>query len=352
MSPTPPPFPEFKIALLGFGNVGQALVELLLEKKGDLIAKPGIGFRVVGIGSGTHGRAIDPKGLPLQEVFDAYRAGTSLDQFSSFPISNSAAFIEKCGADALVETTPVDYQTGEPALAYLRQALEKGIHVVTANKGPVVHGYRELDNLARKNRVSFLFESTVMDGAPVFSIARSGLPGARVTSFSGILNSTTNLILARMEEGETQEEAIHYAQSIGIAETDPSGDVDGWDAAVKVAALVTVLMDIPFTPDMVDRTGISGISTDMIQEAAENGERWKLICTARKNPMASQGVKAVVEPQLVNQKSNLYNVTGTSSILEISSDVLGKLSLIEENPSPRTTAYGLLADLLNALVVK
>ncbi|MCK5795289.1 MAG: homoserine dehydrogenase, partial [Anaerolineales bacterium] len=310
------------------------------------------GFRVVGIGSGTHGLAIDPRGLPLQDVLDAYRAGTSLDEFSSIPISDSADFIEKCGADALVETTPVDYQTGEPALTYLRQALGMGIHAITANKGPVVHGYRELDNLARRNKVSFLFESAVMDGAPVFSIARSGLPGAQVNSFSGLLNSTTNLILSRMEEGETQEEAISYAQSIGIAETDPSGDVDGWDAAVKVAALVTVLMDIPFTPDLVDRTGIRGITADMIHKATENGQRWKLICSAKRDPTGTRGVKAVVEPQLVNQKSNFLNVTGTSSILEISSDVLGKLSLIEENPSPRTTAYGILADLLNALLVK
>jgi len=349
MSPTPPPFPEYKIALLGFGNVGQAFIELLLEKKEDLIDKPGIGLRVVGIGSGTHGRAIDPRGLPLQDVLEAYRSGTSLDEFSSSPVTDSADFIEKCGAKALIEITPVDYQTGEPAISYLRQALESGIHAVTANKGPVVHGYRELKTLANRNEVSFLFESTVMDGAPVFSIARSGLPGARVSSFSGILNSTTNLILSRMEGGETQEDAIRYAQSIGIAETDPSGDVDGWDAAVKVAALVTVLMDIPFTPDLVERTGIRGITSDMVHKAAESNQRWKLICKAALDPDASHGVKATVSPQLVSTDSNLFNVSGTSSILEISSDVLGKLSLIEENPSPRTTAYGILADLLNAL---
>lgn len=349
MSPTPPPYPEYKIALLGFGNVGQAFVELLLEKENDLMVKPGIGLRVVGIGSGTHGRAIDPSGLPLQEILDAYRAGSSLDSFSSNPILDSTSFIENCGADALIETTPVDYQTGEPALAYLRQALGMGIHAITANKGPVVHGYRELTALARGNRVSFLFESAVMDGAPVFSIARSGLPGAKVTSFSGVLNSTTNLILSRMETGETQEEAIRYAQSIGIAETDPSGDVDGWDAAVKVAALVTVLMDIPFTPDLVDRTGIRDITSDMIQKAAKNGQRWKLVCQAERDQAADLGVSAVVNPRLVSSDSNLFNVSGTSSVLEISSDVLGKLTLIEENPSPRTTAYGILADLLNAL---
>jgi homoserine dehydrogenase len=170
-----------------------------------------------------------------------------------------------------------------------------------------------------------------------------------VTAFSGLLNSTTNLILTRMENGESQEEAIAYAQSIGIAETDPSGDIDGWDAAVKVAALVTVLMDIPYTPDQVDRTGIRALTPDLIQEAKENGQRWKLVCTACREDSAPQGIIASVQPKKIGPESHFFNVIGTSAILEIESDVLGKLSLIEENPSPRTTAYGLLADFLNAV---
>jgi len=347
MSPTPPPHPEYKLALLGFGNVGQAFVELLLEKSGDLAVNPGISFRIVGIASGNHGRAVNPKGFKLQEVLEAYRAGRSLDEFSTRPLKDSADFLAACGADALVETTPVNYQTGEPAVSYLSQALKAGMHAVTANKGPVVHGYRELTNLANRMGVRFYFESAVMDGAPVFSIARRGLPGAVVSGFSGILNSTTNLILTRMEGGETQEEAIAYAQSIGIAETDPSGDVDGWDAAVKISALATVLMDIPLIPEQVERTGIRSLTHDLIAEAAEMGLRWKLVCSAKRDPNSPHGIRAVVQPQRVGPKSHLYNIEGTTAILEISSDVLGKLTLIEENPSTRTTAYGVLADLLN-----
>ena len=208
MSPTPPPHPEYKLALLGFGNVGQAFLELLLDKQTDLKADPGISFRVVGIASGSHGRCLNPRGLPLREVLQAYRKGSSLDDFSTQPIKNSQEFIEICGADVLLETTPVNYQTGEPALDYLRTALKAGMHAITANKGPVVHGYQELTSLAKRLGRRFLFESAVMDGAPVFSIARCGLPGARVESFSGIFNSTTNLILTRMEAGETKDEAI------------------------------------------------------------------------------------------------------------------------------------------------
>jgi homoserine dehydrogenase len=349
MSPTPFPATEYKLALLGFGNVGQALIELLLEKQTDLGKDPGLFFKVVGIASGTHGQAIDPQGLPLQEILAVYRAGKDLGDYSAHKIQSSEEFIQDCGADVLFESTPVNYQTGEPALSYLRLALENGMHAITANKGPVVHGYQELSKLARKNRLSFLFESTVMDGAPVFTIARNGFPGARIREISGILNSTTNLILSRMEDGETQEEAIAYAQSIGIAETDPSGDVDGWDAAVKVAALVTVLMDIPLKPDDVDRVGIRGLTPDLIQDAGENDKRWKLLCRARIDPDSSRGVNAEVKPTEIDANSPLYHVMGTSSMVEIESDVLGKLSLIEEDPSTRTTAYGMLADFLNAV---
>jgi homoserine dehydrogenase len=341
--------PPFKLALLGFGNVGQALVELLLEKRDDLLESPGLDFLIVGLASGRHGRAVNTEGLPIREVLESYQAGKSLDNFSTSKLKSSEEFIEQCGADVLFESTPVDYQTGEPALGYLRQALELGMHAITANKGPVVHGFSELNALAIKNGLSFLFESTVMDGAPVFSIARCGMPGARIQGFSGILNSTTNLILSRMEEGETQEQAIQYAQSIGIAETDPSGDLDGWDAAVKVAALINVLMDTPFTPDQVDRLGIRGLTPDQIQDAAEKGKRWKLVSSAQIDPNSSRGIHAEVKPKEIGPESPLYNVSGTSAILEIHSDVLGKISLLEDNPSPRTTAYGMLADFLNAV---
>ncbi|MGB2964943.1 MAG: homoserine dehydrogenase [Anaerolineales bacterium] len=349
MSPTPPPYREYKLALLGFGNVGQALAELLLEKDQYLKKKLGISFRVVGIASGTHGAAVNPKGFSLADVLKSYRRGDSLENLSSQPLRNSREFIGACGADILFETTPVNYKSGQPALDYLTLGLKKGMHAITANKGPVVHGYQELTRLAQQRDLHFLFESAVMDGAPVFSISRSGLPGAVVTGFSGILNSTTNLVLTRMEQGESQEEAIVYAQSIGIAETDPSGDIDGWDAAVKVACLATVLMDIPLTPDQVDRTGIRELTSGLIQDAKENGQRWKLVCFARRDKNHKNGIKAYVQPQKINPDSFLYHVDGTSSILEIESDVLGKLSLVEENPSTRTTAYGLLADFLNAV---
>ncbi|RLD09938.1 MAG: homoserine dehydrogenase [Chloroflexota bacterium] len=335
-----------KLALLGFGNVGQALGKLLLEKEAELQEIYGITFRVAGIATGSHGAAINPQGIELASALAKAQAGESLDALSVQKVQDSEDFIRRCPADVLFETTPVNYQTGEPAISYIRAGLEKGMHVATANKGPVVHAYQSLSALAQAQGRKFFFESAVMDGAPIFSLFRDALPAANVRAFRGILNSTTNLLLTRMEEGESLDDAIGYAQSVGIAESDPSGDVDGWDAAIKVAALVTVVMGVPLLPSEVNRTGIRGVGVDAVTKASAENKRWKLVCEAQRD---GDSVRAKVSPQLVGADSPLYNVMGTSSILQVESDVLGKLSLLEEDPSPATTAYGLLADFLNAV---
>jgi homoserine dehydrogenase len=246
----------------------------------------------------------------------------------------------------LFENTPVDHTSGQPAVEHIRQALLAGMEVVTANKGPVVHAYQELSELAREKGLHFLFESTVMDGAPIFSLFRECLPAAQLKGFRGVLNSTSNLILTRMENGGSFEEAVRHAQAIGIAETDPAGDVDGWDAAIKVAALVTVLMGIPLKPGQVEREGIRALTAEQVRAARAEGKRWKLVCSARRK---GETVRARVRPEIVASSSTLYNVEGTSSLVEFETDVLGCLSIGETNPGAETTAYGLLADLINAL---
>ena len=336
--------PHYKLALLGFGNVGKALAELLIRKKDDIWTKTDMTFSVVGIATGSHGIAIDPDGIDLAQALDMVKSGQGIDLITKVPVSNSLELIQSCGADVLVETTPVNYETGQPAIDYIKAALELGMYVTTANKGPVVHAYTPLTELAKSKGVEFYFESTVMDGAPVFGLFRETIPAGNVQAFRGVLNSTTNLILSRMENGESYDDAVKYAQSIGIAETDPSGDVDGWDAAIKVSALATVLMGTPTKPHNVDRIGIRDITPEQIAQAKSEGKRWKLVCEAR---LVSDQLRATVAPQKVGVESPLYWVEGTTSIIQIESDVLGKLSLIEEDPGPHTTAYGLLADFLN-----
>jgi len=339
--------PHYNLSLLGFGNVGQALAHLLIVKQEELKVRYSITFAITAIATGSHGSATNPEGLDIEKALAAIRAGESLNDLSATsPPSDTIEFIRACSADVLFETTPVSYTDGQPAIDHLRTALENGMHAITANKGPVVHGYQELKSLAEEKGKKFFFESAVMDGAPIFSVFRETLPAANVKSFKGILNSTTNLILSRMEAGESFDQAVAYAQSTGIAETDPSGDVDGWDAAVKVCALATVLMGTPIKPDMVARTGIREISPEKITQATAAGKRWKLMCSAY---MEGDTVIAKVSPEMVGAETPFYSIDGTTSIVEFETDVLGKLSIIETDPSPDTTAYGLLADFVNAV---
>ena len=338
---------HYKLALLGFGNVGQALARLFISKRSELERDFDLTFDVTGLATGRHGMAIDLDGLDLERALGIISAGGSLAELNKGDIPlDSIDFIQRCGAHVLFENTPVNYQTGQPAVEHLRLALESGMHAITANKGPVVHAYKALTELATQHGIKFYFESTVMDGAPIFSLYREALPAARIRSLRGVLNSTTNLILSRMETGESFEEAVAYAQKIGIAETDPSGDIDGWDAAVKVAALATVILGIPLKPDQVDRQGIRGIGPTEIQRAHQEGGRWKLVCSAERE---GDRVYARVAPEIVHQDSPIYGVEGTTSIVQFESDVLGLLSIIEADPGPHTTAYGLFADFLNAV---
>ena len=339
---------HYDLALIGFGNVGRALARLLLRKQADLRDRYGMTFAVTGIYTGRHGQAIDSRGLDLSKALELVESGQSLDGLSTLDVvpQDGVDFARRVPAQILFENSPVNHHTGQPAVDHLRAALQAGMHAITANKGPVVHAYSELRSLADQCGRRFLFKSTVMDGAPIFSIFREPLPAADLKGFFGILNSCTNLLLGLMDQGQTFEQAVEYARSIGITETDPSADIDGWDAAIKVAALTTVLMGIPFTPQQVDRTGIRGITAPMLAEARQAGKRWKLVCTARRE---GGEVLARVAPEMVSPDSPLYSITGTSSYVQFELDVLPGLGIVENDPGPETTAYGLLADFINAV---
>lgn len=336
-----------KVCLMGFGNVSQAFIQLVKKKEEEIAQSHGVKLIFTGIVSGGHGRALDASGLDTDEAILLHQKGRSLDELSARrPPRDIKEFIIQSGADFLFENTPVNYETGEPAASHIRAALTNGIHAISANKGPVAHAYRELTALAQAHGVRFLFESAVMDGAPVFSMFREALPVIQINSFEGILNSCTNLLLERMEDGVSFSEAIAYAQKIGIAETDPSGDVDGWDAAIKVAALCTVLMGAPLKPQDVEREGIRDLSLTEIQQAQRENQRWKLVCRAER---VEGGVRARVRPEIVPAQSPLYSINGTSSFVVFHTDMLPGLGILESNPGPDTTAYGLLSDMLNII---
>jgi homoserine dehydrogenase len=339
---------HYKLSFIGFGNVARALTKLLLRKE-DLLKQQGITFSFTGISTGRHGCVVNPEGLDIEKALELVESGQSIGQLSTLPVSNSLDVIKNSAANVMFENSPVNKQTGQPAMDHIRAALNLNMHAITANKGPVVHGYRELTALAESNGRKFKFESTVLGGSPVFSVFRETFPLAELSSFKGILNATTNIVLSRMENGESFEDAVNYCQSIGVAETDPTNDLDGWDAAIKVAALVTVLMDTPMTPQQVNPTGISGISPEMIAKAKAEGKRYKLVCSAEK---IGDKVTASVAPQLVDSTSPFYGMMNSSTGITFSTDVILDYSIIETEREdmkggPIETAYGLFADFVN-----
>jgi homoserine dehydrogenase len=349
---------HYKLSLIGFGNVARALARLLLRKQDLLKSQYDITFSFTGISTGRHGCAVNPNGLDIQKALELAESGKSISPLSSlrqssgqaFDVQDSMAVIQNSQANVMFENSPVNKQTGQPALDHIRTALNLNMHAITANKGPVVHGYRELSALAKSKEKVFGFESTVLGGSPVFSVFRETFPLAELVSFKGILNATTNIILSRMENGESYEDAVKYCQSVGVAETDPNNDVDGWDAAIKVAALVTVLMDTPFTPQHVEPIGIRDITPEMIAQAKAQGKRYKLVCSAEK---VGGQIRARVEPELVDASSPLYSMMNSSTGVTFRTDVLPDYSIsVSEREGmaggPVETAYGLFADFARA----
>ncbi len=338
---------QVKISMLGFGRVGRALARLLMTKAEVLRRDYDLTVTVTGITTHSHGSAIDPAGLDLAAALRLVEAGEKLDRLhQGEPVKDMLAFIEACPAELVMESTWLNPHTGQPATDYARAALKAGRHVVTANKGPVAFAYRELTALAREKDRGFFFESTVMDGAPVLGIGREALLATTVQRIRGILNSTTNSILTSLEEGLTFDEAVARAQQLGVAEADPSTDIEGWDASVKIVVLANVLMGADLRPADVDRKGIGGVTGDEVRAAVAAGERIKLLCEAYR---VGDEVRASVRPVRLSLSDPLSQVRETSSAVMFQTDTLHELTIVEGNADPTTTAYGMLVDMINIL---
>jgi homoserine dehydrogenase len=331
----------YNLCLLGFGNVNRTLLGLLRKKEAELRAR-GIAWRVTGVASRRMGWIADAGGLDVGELVE----GSGESPKRRERVSATHEWLTAARADVLFEATSLSVADGQPAIDHIRAALECGAHAITANKGPVVHAYRELSELAAAKGKKFLFESTVMDGVPIFSLFRDSLPAVELRGFRGILNSTTNVMLGGMEEGLSFEESLKKAQQMGVAETDPSHDIEGWDAAVKVAALVTVLMGVPMRLEEIEREGIGQLSGEAVRAARTAGEPYKLVCRAQRD---GARVRARVRPEQVPLSDAMAWVAGTSSILYFETDIFPGLVFTENNPGLEATAYGMMTDFVKAV---
>jgi len=288
-------------------------------------------FRIVGIHTARHGTAYDPAGLPEEPTFG--RAAASVDEF-----------LNRADCDAVVEITTLNPATGEPALSHIRAAFAHKRHVVTANKGPIAHGYASLRAEAERAGVAFRFESTVMDGAPVFNLVRHTLPGVTVRGFTGVLNSTSKLVIEAMEKGGSFEDGLALARRLGVAEADASFDVEGWDSAAKTAALANVLMDARTTPQAVSTRGITRLTPERMVELARAGKTVRLVSRARR---AADGISLRIRAEVLERTDPLACTEGTSNLLLLHTDLMGTIGVVSISPGVEQTAYGVFADLVD-----
>ena len=329
---------RYRLCFIGFGNVGRALARLLVSKSAELHENYGIEWEIVGIATRRMGWRAS------ENAIDVTRLLSGSDETAS--VQSIDEWLALAKPDVVFETTSLNPETGQPAIEYLRQSLQAGAHTITANKAPIVYAYDELNRIAVAQGRRLMFESTVLDSAPVFSLFRETLPAVKIRGFSAVFNSTTNVILETMEEGRSFAEGVKTAQELGVAETDPSHDVDGWDSIMKVCAIARVILRAPLLPADVRREGIRGLDSATLQAARAEGKPFKLLSRATVN--ADGSVTAIVRPEQIALNDPLGGVRGTSLAIHFELDTIPGLTIVSHRPNLQSTAYGLLADFINA----
>ena len=330
---------RFRVCFLGFGNVGRALLRLLTAKSAELRENYGVEWELTGVATRRMGWRASSAPIDVAALL------TGNDQT---PVHDGIdEWLAIARPDVVFETTSLNPETGQPAIDYLRALLQFGAHTITANKAPIVYAFDELNDIARAQGKRLLFESTVMDSAPVFSLFRETLPAVKIRGFSAVFNSTTNIILETMEAGRSFAEGVKAAQELGVAETDPSHDVDGWDSVMKVCAVARVILKTSLAPRDVRREGIRGLDPRTLQAARAEGKPYKLMTRAVVN--ADGSITAQVRPEQIAITDPLGNVRGTSLAIHFELDTIPGLTIVSHRPNLQSTAYGLLADFANAV---
>jgi homoserine dehydrogenase len=332
-----------RLGLIGFGNVGQELARILIEKKKDWAKNFMVSFKVVAVNTLNKGSLLNERGIDLKRALDDIAGkGVFSNSNPDFANLNTLDLIKLDSVDVVIEISTLNIQNGQPASDNLISALKSDKDVITANKGPIAFNYHELKNLASRMNRYLLHEGTVMDGTPVFNLIRETLIGCEIKSFKGILNSTTNYILTEMADGTKYELALDQARKLGFVEADPALDLDGWDAAAKVAALMNVIFDARITPHQVERTGITKIKETEIRDAEREGKTIRLMCEGYRDKNCCRGK---VAPLAIPMDDPLASIKGTSSALTLNTDLAGEITIESHNPQIRQTAYALISDL-------
>ncbi len=326
-----------RIAIVGYGGVGKSLVELLNDKTEYL-------FNYI---IGSKGGIYNKNGIDMDRIIEFTKTENDLSKYPDYGSKdvNFEMLIHNNDVDFLIEMTPTNIETGEPGLTHIKKALENKINVVTSNKGPILLEYKQLKNIATKNNVDLGIGCTTGGALPTIDSGIINMAGAEIKSIEGILNGTTNFILKDMEDnGTTYLESLKLAQELGIAETDPTLDVEGWDTATKLLILTNILMDVDKRLDDIKVEGITNITTEDIQNAKIEKKKYKLIGKTINN---NGIISIIVKLEKLTIENPLYIVNGSNKAVTYTSDTLGNLTIIGGASGLRGAAASILRDIIN-----
>jgi homoserine dehydrogenase len=334
-----------RIVVCGFGRVGRTFARLLEAKRAAIEGGDGLALDLVGVGE-LDGSLWEPGGLAPEATAARFEAERG---FAGHPAARpgwqGADLVRAIEADVLVETTPTDVKTGEPALSHVRTALGRGMHVASANKGPFIRHYRELRALATRHGVRLKLSAAAAAALPTIDVAEVCLAGTEILAVEGVLNGTSNFILTRMRGGQAYADALAEAQRLGIAEPDPTLDVEGYDTANKLALIANVAMDADLAPEEVERTGITGLDGAAVKAAAAAGRVYRLVGRADRGPDGR--VRARVAPDALAADHPLAAVDGAEKGITYTTDTMHRVTVMGGKSDPRGAAAALLKDVLN-----
>lgn len=334
---------EVDLILVGLGNVGKGFFNILANDAERIQNDFKIKIRVVGLADLSFGNFVNPDGFDPTLILNLLEQNDfgSLEKYRSVLPTENLVFTTS--AHYLVEASYTDFNTAEPAFGYMKAALTSSKNVVTSNKGPIALYYSELLTLANEKHTHLGVEGTVMSGTPTLRMGMEILRAAQVNKIEGIFNGTTNYILSKMSEGDTFQSALRNAQDLGYAEADPTGDVEGFDAAGKVVILANLVMGESLDFGQIERTGITGITSSDIQNANQNSSTWKLLGVIERIP---SGISAKVVPVMIPNSHPLAGVSGATNAVTFSTKLMGKITLIGAGAGSIETGFALLNDIL------
>lgn len=334
-----------RVAVVGYGGVGKALVRLLVEKE-DYLKNESIDVKLNYV-IDYYGGIYDPMGIDYHDLVEFTSREKDITKYlpGGSREVNYELMLKNKDVDVVIEMTPTNKETGEPGMSNIRLALENGINVITSNKGPILLAYKKLNELAVKNNVQLAIGCTAGGALPSINGGLSDMAGANILSIEGVLNGTTNFILNEMEQsGAIYKESLKKAQELGIAETDPTLDVGGWDTASKLLILTNVLMNEEKTLKDISVQGITEITPNDIDEAAREDKKYKLVGRAT---CQDGSIIMSVRPEKLERNHPLYGVDGKNKAVRYTSDTLGDLTIIGGASGVTPAAASILRDLIN-----